>query len=168
MTLPPARKSADAIAETTAQISAAHKQETTTQQKFVDRFSAFALQPAFVMLLACALLAWIAANLAAVHLGHKAVDPPPFIWLQGSVTMGTLLVASLILTTQRREDELTSHRSQLILELIISNDQKSSKIIELLEEARRDNPAIADRVDDQAEAMSEPADTLAVLNAIKS
>jgi hypothetical protein len=57
---------------------------------------------------------------------------------------------------------------QLILELIISNDQKCSKVIELLEESRRDNPVMANRVDDQAVAMSEPSDALAVLKAIKA
>ena len=46
-------------------------------------------------------------------------------------------------------------------------DQKLSKVIELLEEVRRDNPAIPDRIDDQATAMSSPADTRAVLDAIK-
>ena len=76
-------------------------------------------------------------------------------------------MATLILTTQRREDRLADHRAQLILELSIANDQKIAKIIGLLEESRRDNPAITDRVDDQAAAMSNPSDTEAVLAAIK-
>ena len=83
------------------------------------------------------------------------------------ITTGTLFIAVLILTTQRREDQLANHRLQLILELTILNDQRSSKIIELLEEIRRDNPEIFDRVDDTAAAMSVPSDTLAVLEAIK-
>lgn len=161
-------ESEDSIAPTTAQISAAHKQETSASQQMVDRFTAFAGRPGFVMALAGAVFAWAAANAVAVHLGYKAPDPPPFSLLQGGITVGTLLVAALILTTQRHEDELTSHRAQLILELIISNDQKCSKIIKLLEESRRDNPAIANRIDHQAAAMSEPSDTLAVLKAIKT
>jgi uncharacterized membrane protein len=158
----------DAAAQMTAKISAAHKQETSTQQKLVDHFTWLAGKPGFVLVLACVMVGWGAGNIAAAHLGHKAIDPPPFVLLQGVMTMVTLLIASVILSTQRREDQLVSHRSQLELELIISSDQKSSKIIELLEEARRDNPAIANRIDDQAVAMSEPADTLAVLKAIKS
>lgn len=158
----------ESIAQATAQISAAHKEETSAQQQLVDQFTALAGQPAFVVVLAVSILAWIVMNISAMRLGHKAIDPPPFTWLQGTITMGTLLVASLILTTQRREDQLSSHRSQLILELTILNDQKCSKIIGLLEEVRRDNPAIVDRIDDQAAAMSEPSDTLAVLEAIKA
>jgi uncharacterized membrane protein len=155
------------IAQATAHIKAAHKEETSRQQKWIDRFTALIGRPAFVITLATLLLTWIAANVVATHLGRRAIDPPPFFWLQGTITMGTWLVASLILMTQRREDQLTSHRMQLVLELIISNDQKCSKVIELLEEARRDNPAVADRIDDQAAAMSEPSDALAVLKAIK-
>jgi uncharacterized membrane protein len=158
----------DDAAHAAAHITTAHNDETSAPQKWVDQFTVFIGRPAFVIVLTVVLFGWIAGNLAATHLGYKAVDPAPFFWLQGTITMGTLLLASLILTTQRREDELKSHRSQLILELVISNDQKSSKIIELLEEARRDNPSIANRIDDQAEAMSAPSDALNGLKANKS
>ena len=73
----------------------------------------------------------------------------------------------LILTTQRREDELTSHREQLTLELAILREQKSAKIISLLEELRRDDPHLHNRHDAEAEALSTPADPNAVLEAIK-
>ena len=106
-------------------------------------------------------------NLVAARLGFAPFDPAPFACLQGAASIGALLVATLILTTQRREDRLADHRAQLILELSIANDQKIAKIIGLLEESRRDNPAITDRVDDQAAAMSNPSDTEAVLAAIK-
>ncbi len=62
---------------------------------------------------------------------------------------------------------MANHRAQLILELSVVNDQKVSKIIELLEEYRRDNPAVSYRVDDAAAAMSTPSDTGGVLAAIK-
>jgi uncharacterized membrane protein len=73
----------------------------------------------------------------------------------------------LILSTQRRDDELTSYREQLTLELAILGEQKSAKIIELLEELRRDDPTIRNRIDHDAVAMSAPADPQAVLDAIK-
>jgi uncharacterized membrane protein len=95
------------------------------------------------------------------------VDPPPFVWLQGAVTTGVLYLAILILTTQRREEQLSNQRGQLMLELATLNDQKSSKIIELLEEFRRDNPMIADHIDSEARAMSTPSDHRAVMDAIK-
>lgn len=155
------------IAAATAQLHAEHKQETSALQQTVDRLTAFVGRPGFVAGLAVAIFGWIVANLLAGSLGYRPPDPPPFTWLQGAITTAALFVAALILTTQRRQDQLAGHRSQLTLELTILNDQKSAKIIELLEEVRRDNPAIADRIDHQAIAMSTPSDTLAVLGAIK-
>jgi uncharacterized membrane protein len=62
---------------------------------------------------------------------------------------------------------LASCREQLTLDLAILGEQKSAKIIELLEELRRDDPTIRNRVDHDAAAMSAPADPQAVLDAIK-
>jgi uncharacterized membrane protein len=100
-------------------------------------------------------------------IGLRPIDPPPFVWLQDAITTGAPYVATLILTTQRREEKLSSQREQLLLELAIANDQKSSKIIELLEESRRDNPTAIDRTDDEARTMSMPFDHRSVLGAIK-
>ncbi len=72
-----------------------------------------------------------------------------------------------ILTTQRRDDQLASYREQLTLELAILSEQKSAKIIALLEEMRRDDPTLKNRIDHEATAMSVAADPQAVLDAIK-
>jgi hypothetical protein len=48
--------------------------------------------------------------------------------------------------------------SQGALELAILSEQKTAKVIHLLEESRRDNPLIRNRVDQEAEAMAQPAD----------
>ena len=45
----------------------------------------------------------------------------------------------------------------LILELAILSEQKIAKVIQLLEELRRDNPNIHDRRDPEAETMSRAA-----------
>ena len=72
-----------------------------------------------------------------------------------------------ILSTQRRDDELASHRDQLTLELAILSDRKVAKVIELLEELRRDDPSLRKRVDHAAVEMSASADPQTVLDAIK-
>jgi uncharacterized membrane protein len=64
----------------------------------------------------------------------------------------------LILATQRREYQLAQLREQLTLKLAILGEQKTAKVIQLLEESRRDNPLIRNRVDQVAEAMAQPAD----------
>ena len=55
----------------------------------------------------------------------------------------------------------------LALDLAILSEQKSAKIIGLLEEFRRDSPEIHDRVDHEAEAMAQPANPQSMLDAIK-
>jgi len=84
------------------------------------------------------------------------------------VALTALYMTVLILTTQRREDEFAAHREQLTLELAILSEQKSAKIIALLEELRRDDPHIHDRDDTEADALSTPADPNAVLEAIQN
>jgi uncharacterized membrane protein len=110
---------------------------------------------------------WIDLNLLAAALGHRPIDPPPFSWLGGAVSLVSLYMVVLILATQQREDQLAQHRELLILELAILSEQKTAKVIQLLEEFRRDNPLIRNRVDQEADAMAQPADPQSVLNAIK-
>ena len=164
---PPATFPAPGIAQATNDIRAAHRQETTGLQRLIDRMTAVMGGPGFIIVLCLATLGWMVVGGLARSIGLPSPDPWPFPALHLATSVGALLMAGLILTTQRREDQLADHRAQLILELSISNDQKIAKIIELLEEGRRDNPAMENRVDAEATAMSMPSDTRAVLDAIK-
>ena len=102
-----------------------------------------------------------------IDVGRWAFDRPPFAWLELLISLTALYIAILILSTQRRDDELASLREQLTLELAILSDQKAAKIIELLEELRQDHPSIRNRADPEAQAMSSPADPQSVLDALK-
>lgn len=83
------------------------------------------------------------------------------------MAIAALIVACLILATQRREDKLADHRSHLMLELAIANDQKVAKTIELIEESRRDNPVLSNRVDIEAAQMATPSNAVEVLEVIR-
>jgi uncharacterized membrane protein len=155
------------IAATSLKLRTDHKQETSALQQAVDGLTAVIGWPGFVLGLALVILAWIAGNLIAIRFGAQVPDPPPFVWLQSTMATGALVISALILTTQRREDRLAGHRLQLLLELAIVSDRKVAKVIALIEEVRRDNPAILDRVDGIADTMSEPSDAHLVLQAIK-
>jgi uncharacterized membrane protein len=157
-----------AVAQATARLRAEHHEATTALQRTVDRLTHLVGLPGFVAVLTVAILAWMGANIVAGMLGVHRADPPPFVWLQGAISTCALYVAALILTTQRRQDQLASHREQLTLELAIVADQKVAKIIELLEELRRDSPTLANRSDHAAHAMSTPSDPHLVLDAIKA
>ena len=124
-------------------------------------------RPGFIGTLTVIVVGWIGLNLLIAALGYHAIDSPPFSWLQGAVSLVSLYMVVLILVTQRRADLLSQHREQLTLELAMLGEQKTTKVIQLLEESRRDNPLIRNRVDQQAEAMARPADARSVLEAIK-
>ncbi len=150
-----------------AKLHADHYARATPLQKLLDATTARAGRPSFIVGVVVLAVAWMALNGAMIEAGLKPLDEPPFFWMQGAVALSALVMTSLILTTQRREDELASHREQLTLELGILSEQKATKIIQLLEGLRRDHPQIADRVDLEAEALSTAADPQAVLDAIK-
>ena len=53
----------------------------------------------------------------------------------------------LILSTQRRADQLAELREQMTLELASVTERKVAKVIELIEELRRDSPTLKNRTD---------------------
>jgi uncharacterized membrane protein len=160
----------DHIEETIRSIDrlhAEHRRDATPLQRAVDRVTTLLGRPGFILLVTAIVVLWVGGNLLAAALGHRAIDPPPFSGLAGVVSLASLYMVVLILATQRREDQLAQHREQLILELALLSEQKTAKVIELLEEFRRDSPLIHDRVDHQAASMAQPADPQQMLDAIK-
>lgn len=163
--VPPAH--VNATIRSIAQLRVEHRENLTPLQRAADRMTAQLGRPRFIGVLTIIVVVWIGLNLLAAALGDRAVDPPPFSWLEGAVSLASLYMVILILSTQRREDQLAQHRELLILELAILTEQKTAKTIQLLEEFRRDNPLIRNRVDQEAEAMAQPADPQSVLDVIK-
>jgi uncharacterized membrane protein len=150
-----------------AKLQASHHEQASPLQRLADKATAVIGQPKFLLVIMPIALLWIAVNLALLSANVVPFDPPPFNWLQGAVGLLALYVAVLILSTQRYAEQLSGYREQLTLELAILSEQKASKIIELMEEQRRDNPLIKNRFDRQADVMSTAADPEQVLDAIK-
>ncbi len=150
-----------------ARLHADHREQAGKLQRLVDTLTAWIGRPQFIAMLTSVIALWVGGNLTMASLGAAPVDPAPFYWLQGAIGLMALYVTVLILTTQRREDQLAGYREQLTLELAIVSEQKTAKIISLLEEARRDNPNLKNRIDPEASAMAVAADPQAVLDAIK-
>ena len=80
--------------------------------------------------------------------------------------MMALYLVIFILASQRREHDLAQRRELLALELAVRTEQKAAKMIELLEEFRRDSPEIQDRLDEEAEQLSVQSDPCSVASAI--
>jgi uncharacterized membrane protein len=160
---PPEEQSVKAI----GQLHAAHARNATRLEKCVEHLTRQAGTPAFLLCLTSLVLCWIALNVALPLTGREPFDEAPFPWLQGALALSAFYVVILILTTQLRDDQLSSLRDQLTLELAILSEQKSAKIIALLEELRRDDPALSNRPDDHARTLSNQADTQKVLDALE-
>ncbi len=150
-----------------AQLHADHNDNATPLQRAVDRMTSLLGRPSFIGALTVIVAVWIGLNVLAAALGYRAIDPPPFSWMGGAISLVSLYMVVLILATQQRDDQLAQRRELLLLELAILGEQKTAKVIQLLEENRRDNPLIRDRVDQEADAMAQPADPQSVLDAIK-
>lgn len=148
-------------------LHADHQANATRHQRIVDTFTSRLNSPLFIAALSILVVGWIGLNAAAFALGWRAPDPPPFAGLACVVSVTSLFLVVLLLTTQRRDESLSRRRELLTLELAILTDQKTTKVVGLLEELRRDSPAVHNRIDAQANAMSRSADTGPVIEAIR-
>lgn len=158
----------DHAVRSVTQLHADHHRRATTPQRAINRISALMGRPWFIAVVAIGAALWVLANLIAGRLGVEPIDPAPFPWLGFVATLFSLLVVMLVLVAQRHEDELNAHRDTLTLELAILSERKIAKIIQLLEELRRDSPHVHDRDDPQAQQMAAPADAGSVLAATRA
>lgn len=150
-----------------ADLHAQHQQTATRLQRAFGVITLSVVSPLFVAALTCGIISWAAFNLFAEALGCEPFDAPPFPWLTFALTLGSLYFVILIYATQRRDDQLAELREQMTLELALLGEQRTAKVIQLLEEFRRDVPIVENRVDEQAEALAEPANPERVLEAIR-
>jgi uncharacterized membrane protein len=129
--------------------------KVSRSQRILERISGFIGQPVFpgVILLFVAL--WMLANAVLRQFGMPQFDPPPFFWLQGIVGLGALLTATVVLTKQNRLAKLAEQRAQLDLKVTLLTEQKAAKLIDLIEELRRDLPNVRDRHDPEAVALQQ-------------
>ena len=146
----------------------AHFRRAARGQKWVSAATAMVARPSTLTLIILAAVGWIGLNEFATASGRLAPDPFPYPFLALIVSTGGFLLAVMILIAQRHDDELSNRRDQLTLELAILSEQKSAKLIALIEEFRRSAPDMEDRLDAVAEALAEPADPHAVLGAIEA
>jgi uncharacterized membrane protein len=158
----------DKAVRSVTQLHSEHHGRTTSPQRAVNSVAAVMGRPWFIALVGFVVVAWVAVNLIAGRMGVEAIDPPPFAWLEVAATLFSLLLVVLLLVAQKHEDELNAHRDTLTLELAILSEHKIAKVIQLLEELRRDSPHVQDRDDPQAQQMSEPADAGSVLAAVSA
>jgi uncharacterized membrane protein len=142
------------------------EQKMSGSQRALEIASGFAGQPLFLGCILLLVALWILANVFAPRLGLAAFDPAPFFWLQGMVSLGALLTATVVLIKQNRLAKLEERRAHLELQVNLLTEQKVTKLINLIEELRRDLPMVKDRDDPEAVALQQPTDPEHVLAAL--
>ena len=142
------------------------EQKLSASQRQAERFGGFVGRPACLLVILLFVSVWIAVNLALPGFGLAAFDPAPFFWLQGIVGLGALLTANVVLIKQNRVAKLGDQRAHLDLKVTLLIEQKTAKVIDLLEELRRDLPNVTDRHDSGAAVMQQPMKPEGILAAL--
>ncbi|HEY5001957.1 MAG TPA: DUF1003 domain-containing protein [Ktedonobacteraceae bacterium] len=140
------------------------EEDVNQHQRRIEKITASLGQPHFLYFILSFVLLWIVANLVLTVTSMHPFDPPPFYWLEGLVGLSALLMTTVVLITQNRQGKVDDQRRHLDLTITLLTERKVSKLIDLVEELRRDMPAVKDRHDPQAEVMKEMADPDAVLS----
>lgn len=135
-------------------------------QRLLERLSTFVGKPVYLGFILFFVTLWILVNTALGRLGLASFDRAPFPWLQGIVSLGALLTATVVLTRQSRLDRLEEQRAHLDLKVTLLTEQKAAKLIDLLEELRRDLPNVKKRHDPASASLQQPMDPDRVLAAL--
>jgi uncharacterized membrane protein len=135
-------------------------------QRILERVSGFIGQPVFLGIILLVVALWMLANDALRQFGGIEFDPAPYFWLQGIVGLGALLTATVVLIKQNRLAQLEEQRAHLDLKVTLLTEQKAAKIIDMLEELRRDLPNVRNRHDPEAAALQRSINPDQVLAAL--
>jgi uncharacterized membrane protein len=141
--------------------------QLSSGQRSIEHLSRIIGQPLYLVCLFVFALLWIAFNLWAPRIGRQPFDPSPFPLLDGILSLAALVSTTIILIAQNRQTRIEQRHAHISLQVNLLTEQKAAKIIDLLEELRRDMPMVKDRYDPQAATFSEKTNALQVLSAIE-
>jgi uncharacterized membrane protein len=141
-------------------------EKLTASQRLLEGISAFVGRPAFVGISLLFVVSWIVADSILLMLGYPEFDEAPFFGLQGIVGLCALLIGTVVLTKQNRLARLTEQRANLDLKVTLLTEQKAAKLIDLIEELRRDLPNVQNRHDPDAANLQHAMNPSLVLAAL--
>ncbi len=157
----------DETIESVAQLERKALTDASLQQRAIERFTLAVGRPRTVVIVLAVVASWVLLNGVLALLGRRQLDPPPYYWLQGIVSLSALLMTIVILTTENRLSETGEQRSRLNLQSTLLAERKTAKIIQLLEELRYDLPNVANREDREAEELTLPTDPHALVRELE-
>ncbi len=152
--------------ETIVALRMSTERKVSRHQRLIERTTNQLGRPKSVYFILLFIAVWILANLFHASFGLPAFDAPPFSWLQDLVSLSALIMTVLVLTTQNRQAKLAEQRRHLDLQINLLTERKVSKIIELMENLRRDIPFVQNLHNPEAEAMKEPVNPSTAISAL--
>lgn len=147
------------------------EQKISHSQRILEHISNSIGQPLFLGFILFFVAFWMIANTLLRRLGRLEFDPAPYFWLQGIVGLGALLTATVVLIKQNRLTKLEEQRAHLDLKVTLLTEQKAAKLIDLMEELRRDLPSVINRHDPEAAVLRQsmkPDQVLAALDELQT
>jgi uncharacterized membrane protein len=149
--------------ESIADIHRSAEQRVSPQQRRLERTTAVLGRPATTFAIVALVIVWVAVNLA---LGERAFDRPPFPAMQTVASLCALIMTTIILATENRQNRQSERRAQLALQMTTLTEAKVAKLIELVEKLRVDSPHLENREDPEAQDMTAATDPKRVLEAM--
>ena len=156
----------DENVESIAELHMHAESKVSQHQRTIERITALLGKPAFFYFALVFVILWITDNLINIRLSGHTFDPPPFYWLQGLVGLSALLVATAVLITQNRQQELADQRRHLELQVNLLTERKVTKLLALMDDLHHDLPEVEHKTDPQVEALKEPVDPQAVAHSL--
>lgn len=153
-------------AEINAMLKAQSESNLTQLHRPIERLGGLLSHPAFILAVLALFIAWIVLNLDLKFVTSKPWDDPPFFWLQGLVGLLSLMATCTVIILQSRQAKLQEQRAQLQLQLVLMTEQRTAKIIGLLEELRLDLPNVHNRIDPEAETLKQSSKPEIILEAL--
>jgi uncharacterized membrane protein len=141
-------------------------EKTSFWQHAIEQLSCTIGQPACLAGILLVVALWVLIELTTRWLGFLAFDPPPYFWLQGMIGLAALITTTVVLTRQNRLAKLEEQSAHLALKVTLLTEQKVTKLIDLIEELRRDLPNVKDRHDPEAEVLQQSMSPDMVLAAL--
>lgn len=157
----------EATVENLAELHRRHREGSSWAQRVANRITMALGHPGAIAFVVTGVVAWVLGNLSASWLHLHPLEAQPFSDLALVLGFAAVVVALLILSTQRHGEKLAERRAELTLQIALVSERKIAKVIALLEEQRAENPLLASRRDAEAEHMAAPADASDALTRIE-
>lgn len=102
-----------------------HYESRSPLQRFIEAIAARMAEPWFLLLCVALTLAWVAAHVFGA-LYPRAGLRPDQNWMQIALGFAAVLMTALILTGQRKDEDLAEERAEMMLHMVVLLDRKFS------------------------------------------